>query len=205
MKISIRLLLSIAISILFLTQISAARPIFPSVGVAYPLGTTGDNWETGFMLGLQFPLKNTRHGDWSIVASFQQSNPNADEMLKTDGRELKIQSSDGLSRHYELGILGGKTLWKTSTGATSFALQYGAGIFLIDDEDIHLKGVYQTTSAALTREIFKESDAVVVPGVTLGGVINTKVGASLSMGLKHIFTAGETRDYVIFEIGIQPH
>lgn len=187
------------------THIALAKPIMPVAGIGVPISSTSDQWNNGFVLGLHFPLKNSRHGDWSIVTSYQQMSPNAAEILKTGGRKMKVEQSEGVGRVVELSVISDRSLWESSQNQLSFGIQYGAGIYLVEDEKIHLRGAYQTPLTALTREIYRKGETSVVPGVSIGCLISVSSRATVSMRLQHLFTAETARDFLFIGIGFLPY
>ncbi len=199
------LLLAIAIVATQLPINANAKEITPNGGISMPMGESGIEWTSGFALGLQFPLEKSRHGEWSVVTSYQQISPNGPEMLKIGGRKMKMDASEGFSRILELSVIGDKRLWESESTNLLFGVQYGAGVFLVVDDKVHVKGSYQSGTAALTREIFHEAETVAAPGITLGGQLTIMSNSVVYLKLQHLFTAEPNRDLMFFGIGFRPY
>ncbi len=180
------------------------KTVMPVAGLNLPVAAAGDEWNPGLSLGIHFPLRNARHGNWSIVTSYQQMSPNAEEMLKTGGRKMKIEKSEGVSRVIELGILGDRKLWSATRPELALSIQYGASVYLVDDDDIHVKGAYLTPSLALTKEIYRVGETLVVPGISLGFSLDFLKSTTLCFRMQHLFTAESSRDLFFMGIGFQP-
>ena len=204
MKTKMLLLLTLTIaSFLFHSGVSAKVPE-PFAGIAIPLSDAGDNWNNGFALGVRFPLENTRHGNWSVITSFQQFNPNVEGMLETGGMEFKMEQSEGTSRHFELSLVGDRNIVKLTKWNLGLRLEYGAGIFLVSDAEVHVKGCYHTSTTKLTREIYRKADVVAAPGITVGGTVNMAFGANVVIHYQHLFTADPSRGLFLIGLGFSP-
>lgn len=199
-----------------LTAVSAAASssgITPLIGLCQPIGSGAQGWNGGYALGLQVAIPQGLippyavggdRGGWSVVASFQRMRPNAEAMLKTGGRELKVEQSEGSSIALELGLLAQREVAGTQTRSAVLELEFGAGLYYVRDAEVHVKGSYTSGATALTRNIFAAGQRVVVPGVSAGLSARLRGSVAASIRLRHLFTAGSGRDLLLVGVGLLP-
>jgi len=194
------LFLLFALSILPFGAIAAV----PFGGATVPIGSSAGSWSPGYAIGLETPVSQ-RHGlDWSALFSIVRVTPNGENLLRTAGRTLKVETTRGWSLSVEASLIASKCIAASASNEWQFRLFGGAGLFYLQDADVFVGGFQPTGPSAVNRQRFIDGQTLVAPGVTLGfaGLIYGNVEPTVR--LQHILTGESTRDYLLLGLNFKP-
>jgi len=200
MNINKALILLLAVALLPFS----AQAYFPFGGATVPVGGSAGSWSPGYAVGVETSV-SSRHGlDWHAVFSAVRVTPNAVDLLRTEGRELKVEKNQGWSLSLEASLLASKTLFTTANDKALFRVFGGAGLFYLQDADVFVGGFQPVGSSAVNRQRRIEGQTLITPGITLGiaGLVAGSVEPTVR--LQHIFTGDTPRDYLLIGLNLLP-
>lgn len=160
-----------------LFQVSSAQTeitFTPRVGLSQPFGDMEDTWKSGFHVGFDLYKNVDLPVEVGLRAVYHNWQVNSSKMFELDGREFKIEKSDGINHDIELSLQVKYPLLQDDR----FWLEAAAGPVYFNNTDIEVVGFYPYGSSAVNRDIYIASES------GFSGVFAVGIGSKISSNLQ---------------------
>lgn len=170
----------------------AAWRITPEGGASMPIGKTGDRWQPGYVVGLKSEILCEEQFTYGLRGAFHRWLPDGRDLLRTSGRDLKVERTSGWNVTGSLTALGMFRHMMPMHLHGGMSMEAGLSLNYVRRSDVFAKGVWTQGHTALVREVNLKRQAVVAPGLTIG--MNLPLGRHVAVGMRmeRVFDNDET-------------
>lgn len=133
-------------------------------GLSQPVGASKGVWAPGYAVGAEMELASPAPSlRWSAAVEFQRWKPDAEKLLETSGRELKVEENRGWNLLADVAAVGRADLgtWRGVGGKVELAARAGVGY--LRRSEVTVRGYLPAGESSLNRYVFKNARTAWVP------------------------------------------
>ena len=186
--------------IMVLPGIAADWSVIPRGGLSSPTGKTGETWQPGYDVELDFTCNCCSEHRLGARFGFHRWKPDAEELLMVNGRDFAVEQSHGWLAIGEVSGLVDYHLIDLPKGLGSVWAEGGLGAFYVRQPDVLVKGVCEQGSAALVHTVTFEHNMEFSPGISVGLSMIIIDRIKPMVRYQHIFTSGDATS--LFSVGL---